>query len=37
MTQTADQTRAVSGYYGNIDFEREHRYMDGRSTVTKSN
>ena len=23
MTQTADQTKAVSGFYGNIDFEKE--------------
>ena len=23
LTQTVDQTKAVNGYYGNIDFEKE--------------
>ena len=32
FTQTADQTKAVSGYYGNIDFEQEAAKTDFRKT-----
>ena len=32
FTQTADQTKSVSGYYGNIDFEQEKSQIDFRKT-----
>lgn len=31
-TQTADQTKSVSGYYGNIDFAQEAKRVDFRKT-----
>ena len=35
FTQTADQTKSVSGYYGNIDFEQEKSRVDFRKSVGK--
>jgi hypothetical protein len=32
FTQTADQVKSVSGYYGNIDFEQEAAKTDFRKT-----
>lgn len=32
FTQTADQTKSVSGYYGNIDFEQEQSQIGFRKT-----
>ena len=33
FTQTADQVKSVSGYYGNIDFEQESNRVDFRKSV----
>ena len=35
MTQTADQTKAVSGFYGNIDFDKESTKIDFRKSQGK--
>lgn len=35
FTQPADQTKSVSGYYGNIDFDRESSRVDFRKSVGK--
>jgi len=32
FTQTADQVKSISGYYGNIDFEQESKRTDFRKT-----
>jgi len=32
FTQTADQTKSISGYYGNINFEEEAAKTDFRKT-----
>lgn len=32
LTQTADQTKSVSGYYGNIDFGQEKSRVDFRKS-----
>jgi hypothetical protein len=32
FTQTADQTKSVSGFYGNIDFQEEANKIDFRKT-----
>jgi hypothetical protein len=32
FTQTADQVKSISGYYGNIDFEQEAAKTDFRKT-----
>ena len=33
FTQTADQVKSVSGYYGNIDFEQESNRVDFRKST----
>lgn len=33
FTQTADQVKSVSGFYGNIDFEQESNRVDFRKSV----
>lgn len=33
FTQTADQVKSVSGYYGNIDFQQEENRVDFRKSV----
>jgi len=35
LTQTADQTKSVNGYYGNIDFAKETNNFDERKTIGK--
>ena len=35
FTQSADQTKSVSGYYGNIDFEQESARVSFRKSVGK--
>jgi hypothetical protein len=35
MTQTADQSRSVKDYYGNINFGQESSNMEMRKTVGK--
>jgi hypothetical protein len=35
ITQAADQTKAVSGFYGNIDFEQESTRVDFRKSTGK--
>jgi hypothetical protein len=35
FTQPPDQTKSVSGYYGNIDFEQERSRVDMRKSVGK--
>lgn len=35
VTQPADQTKSVSGYYGNIDFEQESSRVDFRKSTGK--
>lgn len=33
LTQTADQTRSINGFYGNIDFNQESSRVDFRKSV----
>lgn len=33
FTQPADQTKAVVGFYGNIDFDQEQKRADVRKTT----
>lgn len=33
MTQPADQTKAVAGFYGNIDFDQESSRVDFRKST----
>jgi hypothetical protein len=33
FTQTADQVKSVSGYYGNIDFDQEGNRVDFRKST----
>jgi hypothetical protein len=35
VTQTADMTKSVRGFYGNIDFEKENALIEMRSTTAK--
>ena len=36
FTQTADQTKSVNGFYGNIDFDKEASQVDFRKSVGKN-